>query len=259
MEIIKLYVDAGNSHGTIKDKKPYTIGLFDEYNSFKKSYNLKVGLNSNEAEMIAILYGLLYLMQYKKEVEKHLYSDSQSNVENKRLQHYCELVNVKLIWIDKKQNKIADKLSKFEEAKKISNKTLNNIYNLKNRIENIQLEKEYKTLIKEQIEDTKELIDEKALDFVIKQDKTLLQNIINSENEEKSDLEILKKCYIKSTSALNVKNKDFETLMILKNIEKDSKEYLHFKSIYENKQKELKNLEEEVENLAIENYFNIER
>ena len=103
------------------------------------------------------------------------------------------------------------------------------------------------------------LIDEKALDFVIKQDKTLLQNIINSENEEKSDLEILKKCYIKSTSALNVKNKDFETLMILKNIEKDSKEYLHFKSIYENKQKELKNLEEEVENLAIENYFNIER
>lgn len=47
--------------------------------------------------------------------------------------------------------------------------------------------------------------------------------------------------------------------MILKNIEKDSKEYLHFKSIYENKQKELKNLEEEVENLAIENYFNIER
>lgn len=136
---------------------------------------------------------------------------------------------------------------------------MNNIYNLKNRIENIQLEKEYKTLIKEQIEDTKELIDEKALDFVIKQDKTLLQNIINSENEEKSDLEILKKCYIKSTSALNVKNKDFETLMILKNIEKDSKEYLHFKSIYENKQKELKNLEEEVENLAIENYFNIER
>lgn len=162
--------------------------------------------------MIAILYGLLYLMQYKKEVEKHLYSDSQSNVENKKLQHYCQLVNVKLIWVNRKQNKIADKLSKFKEAKKISNKTLNNIYNLKNRIENIQLEKECKTLIKEQIEDTKELInntkdikekniinsidtkeliDEKVLDFVIKQDKALLQNIINSQNEDKSDLEIL--------------------------------------------------------------------
>ena len=35
METIKLYVDAGNSHGLIEHKKPYTIGIFNENNGFK--------------------------------------------------------------------------------------------------------------------------------------------------------------------------------------------------------------------------------
>ena len=51
-----LYVDAGNSHNLIKDRKPFTISLFDETKYSKFSYILQdLTLNNIEAEYIAVV------------------------------------------------------------------------------------------------------------------------------------------------------------------------------------------------------------
>ena len=136
METIKLYVDAGNSHRLIEHEKPYTIGIFNENNGFKRSLNLrKVGLTIHDAEKLAIIYAITYLRMYKKKIEKHIYSDSKNNVENKFLKEYCNNYNIELIWINRDENKIADSLTRSKECKSIKLKTLGNILKIKNKIE----------------------------------------------------------------------------------------------------------------------------
>lgn len=136
METIKLYVDAGNSNGLIEHEKPYTIGIFNENNGFKRSLNLrKVGLTIHDAEKLAIIYAITYLRMYKKKIEKHIYSDSKNNVENKFLKEYCNNYNIELIWINRDENKIADSLTRSKECKSIKLKTLGNILKIKNKIE----------------------------------------------------------------------------------------------------------------------------
>ncbi len=125
-----LYVDAGNSHNLIKDRKPFTISLFDETKYSKCSYVLQnLNLTNMEAEYIAVINALLYCKDgVKRNEETIIFSDAQSLVFNKKLLFYCKKNNIKLKWISRKNNKIADHLSKIKEVdlKKIKKKSKKN-------------------------------------------------------------------------------------------------------------------------------------
>lgn len=170
--MVKIYVDAGNSHNKIKERKPFTIGFFDETNDKKFSCILyEQTVDNTEAEYLAIINALLYCKDHVKKYEDTIiYSDSFSLTLKKELIYYCELNQIKLKWIKRNENKIADQLSKVNEVNmKLSKKRLEKILAYKEKINDI-----YK-------------------DFINLKNKTEKIDIIKDLNKEKSELNKLLK------------------------------------------------------------------
>ncbi len=162
--MVKIYVDAGNSHNKIKERKPFTIGFFDETNDKKFSYILyEQTVDNTEAEYLAIINALLYCKDHVKKYEDTIiYSDSFSLTLKKELIYYCELNQIKLKWIKRNENKIADQLSKVNKENlnlKVSKKRVEKILAYKETINKI-----YKETVKENksIEIIKDMNKEKS-------------------------------------------------------------------------------------------------
>ena len=212
-----LYVDAGNSHNLIKDRKPFTISLFDETKYSKCSYVLQdLTLNNIEAEYIAVINALLYCKDgVKRNEETIIYSDSQSLIFNKKLLFYCNKNNIKLKWVSRKDNKIADQLSKIKEVDlKKSRKRVRKIFELKK-----QLEEDYSVHI----------------------------------NSSKPKKNITNKIVL--TCESEIKEENLTIFLKEKGILENTKEFEFFESYYLKKIEEFKKIKLEVEALAFKEIF----
>lgn len=118
---IEIYVDAGGSHNLISNEVSFKIGIYNKYKNRLESYCLnQLGIDNNKAEKLAIIYGILYLKSFCFTYKKTIYSDSKCNVDNSKIQAYCQKHKIELIWIKGTTNKIADRLTKIGKYKEIS-------------------------------------------------------------------------------------------------------------------------------------------
>ena len=107
-----IYVDAGQN-----ENKEFQIALFDpEINltSIVKLLNID---NNNIAEKYAVVNAITYIKS--KDIQRAvILSDNQAAVANKNILRICEKNKIKLTWIPREINVIADKVAKLQPTKK---------------------------------------------------------------------------------------------------------------------------------------------
>lgn len=120
-DYLELFVDAGGIDNKFYKNKSFKIGIYHKYKEKYESLDLKIkGLNINQAERMAILYGIWHFKTINNIEKKIIYSDSLNNVNDKKLQNYCKKSKIYLIWIKRSNNKIADNLTKIVKSENIS-------------------------------------------------------------------------------------------------------------------------------------------
>lgn len=107
-----IYVDASSLKGR------YKIGLYDKTNKIKHTLELGQSVGYiGEAELCAVLYGLMYIQKSNNPNRHILMNDCEAAVSNKKLVEIGQELNTKLIWIPREINK-ADKVAKGKINKK---------------------------------------------------------------------------------------------------------------------------------------------
>ncbi len=108
-----IYVDITGENGN----EVFKLGLYDPDNNRTLVMDLKDMSNNTEAEK----YGIYYAMFY---IEKHGFTntivlcDNQSAVNDKTIQSLAKFLKIKISWIPREINTVADKICKLEPTLK---------------------------------------------------------------------------------------------------------------------------------------------
>lgn len=120
-----IYVDAGQN-----ENKEFQITLFDpEINliSILKLLNID---NNNIAEKYAVVNAITYAKS-KNLKRVVILSDNEHSVRDKKIVNLCERNKIKITWIPREINVVADKVAKLQPTKKDDTfYTIDFIYNL---------------------------------------------------------------------------------------------------------------------------------
>ena len=107
-----IYVDAGQN-----ENKEFQIALYDpEINltSIIKLINID---NNNIAEQYAVVNAITYIKS--KELKRAvILSDNESVAKNPNILKICDEYNIKITWIPREINVVADKVAKLQPTKK---------------------------------------------------------------------------------------------------------------------------------------------
>lgn len=108
-----LYIDASGYNNNTQFK----ISLYDPAINLTNILALNDINTSNVAEKYAILYSIFYCVKNNLK-NVYILCDNQSAVDNKKLQELASLKSIKLLWIPREINTIADRVSKLEPTVK---------------------------------------------------------------------------------------------------------------------------------------------
>lgn len=107
-----IYVDAGSTNSD-----NYTISLYDKESNATQIMELTDIKNNTDAEKYAVYQAILYIV--KKEFQCcMILSDNQSAVNDKGLQSLINELGIKISWIPREINTVADKTCKLEPTLK---------------------------------------------------------------------------------------------------------------------------------------------
>jgi hypothetical protein len=107
-----IYVDASSK------LSKYRIGLWDKTNKIRHTVALGDSVKKiSDAEMYAVLYGLIYIQKSNNPNRHILMNDCESAVKNPKLLDLGDMLNTKIMWIPREINK-ADKVAKMRVNKK---------------------------------------------------------------------------------------------------------------------------------------------
>ena len=120
-----IYVDAGQT-----ESKEFQIALYDPEINLTSIVKLLDINNNNTAEKYAVINAITYI-KAKNLKRTVILCDNQSAVLDKNIQKICEKYKIKLTWIPREINIVADKVAKLEPTKKDDTfYTIDFIYNL---------------------------------------------------------------------------------------------------------------------------------
>lgn len=106
-----IFTDAG-----LKDGK-YQIAMYDKSIGKTETILLEGVSNNNEAEYYSILNALIYCVSNKLE-RVVILNDNESSCNNKSLVNFSSNNNIRIHWIPRELNTIADKTTKYTPSKK---------------------------------------------------------------------------------------------------------------------------------------------
>lgn len=118
-----ILVDAGDSYG-LSENKPYKIGLYHPKTYKTETIELDLGLDINEAETYGVLNAIIYAINNELE-NVMIVSDSKSACENIKILDFANSYNIKISWIPRELNVVADKMTKLVSTTKKQN--INNL------------------------------------------------------------------------------------------------------------------------------------
>lgn len=118
-----ILVDAGDSNG-LSENKPYKIGLYHPKTYKTETIELDLGLDINEAETYGVLNAIIYAINNELE-NVMIVSDSKSACENIKILDFANSYNIKISWIPRELNVVADKMTKLASTTKKQN--INNL------------------------------------------------------------------------------------------------------------------------------------
>lgn len=107
-----IYVDAG-----MNENKEFQIALYDpkiHLTSITKLINIE---NNHIAEKYAVVNAITYVKSNEL-TRVVILCDNESAVNDKKISKICNKYNIKLIWIPREINLVADKVSKLAPTKK---------------------------------------------------------------------------------------------------------------------------------------------
>ena len=107
-----IYVDAGHN-----DNKEFQIALFDPEINLTSIIKLNGINNNNIAEKYAVVNAITYIKS--KELTKTvILSDNEAAVRDPNIFKLCEKYKIKITWIPREINIVADKVAKLQTTKK---------------------------------------------------------------------------------------------------------------------------------------------
>ena len=107
-----IYVDAGHN-----DNKEFQIALFDPEINLTSIIKLNGINNNNIAEKYAVVNAITYIKS--KELTKTvILSDNEAAVRDPNILKLCEKYKIKITWIPREINIVADKVAKLQPTKK---------------------------------------------------------------------------------------------------------------------------------------------
>ena len=107
-----IHVDAGQNKN-----KEFQIALFDPEINLTSIVKLLYIDNNNIAEKYAVVNAITYIKS--KDIQRAvILSDNQAAVADKNILEICEKNKIKLTWIPREINAIADKVAKLQPTKK---------------------------------------------------------------------------------------------------------------------------------------------
>ena len=107
-----IYVDAGHN-----DNKEFQIALFDPEINLTSIIKLNGINNNNIAEKYAVVNAITYIKS--KELTKTvILSDNEAAVRDPNILKLCEKYKIKITWIPREINIVADKIAKLQPTKK---------------------------------------------------------------------------------------------------------------------------------------------
>ncbi len=107
-----IYVDAGHN-----DNKEFQIALFDPEINLTSIIKLNGINNNNIAEKYAVVNAITYIKS--KELTKTvILSDNEAAVRDPNILKLCEKYKIKITWIPREINMVADKVAKLQPTKK---------------------------------------------------------------------------------------------------------------------------------------------
>lgn len=106
-----IYIDAGWNN------EQYQIGLYDSHSSFTQIVALVDIKGIHLAELYGALSAIIYI--YTKQIDNAIIlCDNLSVTENHMILKLCEKHKIKITWIPREINVVADKLTKLTPIKK---------------------------------------------------------------------------------------------------------------------------------------------
>lgn len=124
-----LYTDAGDANGKY-DNRNYKIGLYHPRINKTETIELDNGLTTYEAECYGLVNAIIYAINNELK-NVMIVGDNKSACENKKILNFAKTYAIKIYWIPRELNQVADKITKIKSTTKKQN--LNNlklIYNL---------------------------------------------------------------------------------------------------------------------------------
>ncbi len=107
-----IYVDAGHN-----DNKEFQIALFDPEINLTSIIKLNGINNNNIAEKYAVVNAITYIKS--KELTKTvILSDNEAAVRDPNILKLCEKYKIKITWIPREINTVADKVAMLKQKKK---------------------------------------------------------------------------------------------------------------------------------------------
>ena len=107
-----IYVDAGQN-----ENKEFQIALFDpdiNLTSIVKLLNID---NNNVAEKYAVVNAIIYIKS--KNIKRAvILSDNEHSVKDSKIIKLCEIHKIKITWIPREINVVADKVARLQPTKK---------------------------------------------------------------------------------------------------------------------------------------------
>ena len=120
-----IYVDAGQN-----ENKEFQIALFDPEINLTSIVKLLNVNNNNIAEKYAVVNAITYIKS--KDIKRAvILSDNEHSVKDSKIVELCEKYKIKITWIPREINVVADKVAKLQPTKKDDTfYTIDFIYNL---------------------------------------------------------------------------------------------------------------------------------
>ena len=107
-----IYVDAGQN-----ENKEFQIALFDPEINLTSIVKLLNVDNNNVAEKYAVVNAIIYIKS--KNIKRAvILSDNEHSVKDSKIIKLCEKYKIKITWIPREINVVADKVAKLQPTKK---------------------------------------------------------------------------------------------------------------------------------------------